>query len=94
MERIRKRRRRGRPATPSTLTEALELLAAFYHGGHRQAADHSDQGAARWAGLWGCRAQPLAFAEAAMAPLFPDAGSLVGNWRKLIKKGSYQVSGW
>ena len=30
MGRIRKRRRRGRPATPSTLTEALELLADFY----------------------------------------------------------------
>jgi hypothetical protein len=85
MERIRKRHRRGRPATPSTLTEALELLAAFYQEatGKRPTIVTRERTGGRGYGALG---PSLAFAQAAIAPLFPDAGSLVGDWRKLIKK--------
>jgi hypothetical protein len=85
MERIRKRRRRGRPATPSTLTEALELLADFYQKatGKRPTVVTRERPGGRGYGAGG---SSLAFAQAAIAPLFPDAGSLVGDWRKVIKK--------
>jgi hypothetical protein len=85
MGRIRMHRRRGRPATPSTLTEALELLAAFYHEatGKRPTIVTRERPGGRGYGSVG---PSLAFAEAAMAPLFPAAGSLVGDWRKVIKK--------
>ena len=85
MERIRKRRRRGRPATPSTLTEALELLADFYQEatGKRPTVVTRERPGGRGYGAVG---PSLAFAEAAIAPLFPDAGSLVDDWRKVIKK--------
>ena len=85
MGRIRKRRRRGRPATPSTLTEAVELLAAFYQEatGKRPTIVTRERAGGRGYGSGG---PSLAFAEAAIAPLFPDAGSLVDDWRKVIKK--------
>jgi hypothetical protein len=85
MERIRKRRRRGRPATPSTLTEAVELLADIYQQatGKRPTIVTRERAGGRGYGSVG---PSLAFAEVAMAPLFPDAGSLVDDWRKLIKK--------
>jgi hypothetical protein len=85
MERIRKRRRRGRPAAPSTLTEALELLVAFYQEatGKRPTIVTRERAGGRGYGSVG---PSLAFAEAAMAPLFPDAGSLVDDWRKVSKK--------
>jgi hypothetical protein len=85
MERIRKRRRRGRPATPPTLTEALELLAAFYQEatGKRPTVVVKDRPDGRGYGSVG---PSLAFAEAAMAPLFPNAGSLVDDWRAAIKE--------
>jgi hypothetical protein len=85
MERIRKRRRRGRPATPTTLTEALELLADFYEKatGRRPTVVVKDRPGRRGYGSVG---PSLAFAEAAVAPLFADAGSLVDDWRRLNKK--------
>jgi hypothetical protein len=85
MERIGQRRRPGRPATPSTLSEALELLADFYQKatGKRPTVVTRERPDGRGYGAGG---SSLAFAQAAIAPLFPDAGSLVGDWCKVIKK--------
>ena len=60
-------------------------MAAFYQEatGKRPTVVVKDRPGGRGYGAGG---PSLAFAEAAMAPLFPDAGSLVDDWRKVIKK--------
>lgn len=83
--RIRKHHRRGRPAAPPELGEALALLAVFYREatGRRPTVVTRERPDGRGHGAGG---PSLAFAEAAVAPLFPDAGSLVDDWRAVIKE--------
>jgi hypothetical protein len=81
------------------LTEALELLAAFYQEatGKRPTIVTRERAGGRGYGALG---PSLAFAEAAITPLFPDASSLVDNWRKVIRKalsgirGAERPEGW
>lgn len=83
--RVRPRRRRGRPATPAELGEALELLGDLYlrATGKRPTLVVRERPEGRGHDTGG---PSLAFARVAAAPLFPEAGSLVDDWRAVSRK--------
>lgn len=85
LEAILRRRRPGRPAAPPTLVEALGLLADVYREatGRRPTVVVRERPGGRGHGAGG---PSLAFAQAAIAPLFPEAGSLVDHWREVSRK--------
>jgi hypothetical protein len=85
IEVVQRRRRRGRPATAATQTEALALLADIY----RQATGKRPTVVTRLrpgGQGYGAGGASLAFAQAAITLLFPNPGSLVDDWRAAIKE--------